>query len=762
MNYQINKLLFTNKHKILLEPNIFQQPDEVIAALQVELAVLGYTMDKNLTNTVKTLSDDDLMSFYENILKIAQESKGAHVKYLPLFKKFPHHLVIDDFDYLLKRFFGHLQNLGLDYNLDTKNTQFLSCGHLIDLSLFDLEEFGACPICQMQVNEIDEKNENSISLKDTTPLTIISLMTQGEYLTYIENLCYSQTPLSEENKEFIYNVLKNDFLSIYLVVNFYNVVQKETLTLLICEFFKEEPNAKYALKEHITTMTDILRIATYFSDGDVSLKENTRFKLKNKERVFIKELFEKVIIQNIERLQEHNTTTDLFRNKERFKRLFYAIHALNYKNKFKELHKLNEKLINDERELFSLNREIEIGISTLNTLNKNPNFESIIDKNNVIQKLLENLKKNPGMFGRYLDVALRFSNEDPHVVEEFQKIIKLITTINLIKMLEHFHKRTETQPQRFFIPKGNVAKIKVSDDHRKLLSDEIVDKLTSSIENELKNRFAKGESMGHVYISPKLKNYMLPLQQKTASKQLNVVPRGSKIDFDKKSNFLRMFVYWKENDTRVDVDLSAVCFDHKFNYTGHLSYTRLSDKNQQAFHSGDIQSAPNGASEFIDFNIEKCLENNIRYIVMNVFSFTGQKFSTFECFSGFMEREEIQSGNAYEPKTVKNVFDLNSESKHYSPLVFDLKEKQAIFIDLSLNVERGLSNIEGHSVGIESLLKFACDSSQKTNLFDLFNWHAKQKALSIDYKKDKNKKYTFCFDKNIVRNLDEIISIWLK
>jgi ABC-type glutathione transport system ATPase component len=91
--------------------------------------------------------------------------------------------------------------------------------------------------------------------------------------------------------------------------------------------------------------------------------------------------------------------------------------------------------------------------------------------------------------------------------------------------------------------------------------------------------------------------------------------------------------------------------DENFNYTDILSYYNL--KEFGGCHSGDIVDAPNGASEFIDVNLEKLRQNGVRYIVMTINSYTHQPFCDLpECFAGWMSRQNANSGEIFEPKTV--------------------------------------------------------------------------------------------------------------
>ena len=86
-------------------------------------------------------------------------------------------------------------------------------------------------------------------------------------------------------------------------------------------------------------------------------------------------------------------------------------------------------------------------------------------------------------------------------------------------------------------------------------------------------------------------------------------------------NVIRFFLWWKEGKIdgkatgRVDLDLSATIFRSNWKYMNHISYTNLKEAKLGCCHSGDITSAPKGASEFIDIDLEKVRAAGGRYAV---------------------------------------------------------------------------------------------------------------------------------------------------
>lgn len=763
----INQGLLNEKLSISLD--LFEKNSEatnarVIQAINADLSQLGFMLDGSAIYGLSLLSEKDLVTFHSDLVAHLKNMVGDHVDYNPLFVNFPHDIPEDN-EYLFKRVWGVFETL-----LDIKSDDFevLSCGHTINSHLFDLEKFGACPICQMQVPELLDNKAKRPTLSDITPFKLISLSNDEEYYELLVNLCQSNAPISEKHRELIVSEIQAHGHKLFEKVNFNQVSQKEILVLIVGETLKTSPTKmsctyQFELKDYFKTMTDVLRLASYLSGGDYTLKEPTRFKLKNVYRKVIMTLADNVVLKNFESLKESNTNDDLLRHKDKWIRLAHHLHVGSKANQFPFLFNIIQKL-REKRLSPSVNGQIEVLVERLavNVDKSHPLASMASSKESIVKELLPIISRKPGIFGRYLDVIVRNSgNLQNEVILAFEKVSKDITTANLLKMIKHFESRQYRQEYRAFIPKGNVAKIKFVDDERSLVSSDSAKRIISICKNTLNERFSNMETMGNVYISKELKNHLLPFSQRSASNQSFTLTRGSRVSFNKNAKAVRFFLYWKETATsgRVDVDLSTVCFDDNWNSLGHISYTRLSDG--ASYHSGDIQSAPYGASEFIDVNIDKYLEKGIRYVLMSVFSYTLQKFDQFEAFAGFMERQNVNTGEAYEPKTVKNKFSVDGASTQNVPMIIDLKERKIIWADLGLS-GRQINNVENNSDGLTAIARMIEESKNNTfSVFDLLEMHALNRADSIDYEYDSEKEYDYIFGDDYGAQLDEISSKWL-
>ena len=113
---------------------------------------------------------------------------------------------------------------------------------------------------------------------------------------------------------------------------------------------------------------------------------------------------------------------------------------------------------------------------------------------------------------------------------------------------------------------------------------------------------------------------------------------------------------------------------YDFGYVGQVSWTNLrwggGDPNAPALHSGDLTDAADGASEFIDIQLDK-MPSNVAYVVPTVNHYAGENYASCkECFFGFMSRDLADRGKPFEAKTVQTKFDLRGDKKVACPLVF--------------------------------------------------------------------------------------------
>lgn len=351
--------------------------------------------------------------------------------------------------------------------------------------------------------------------------------------------------------------------------------------------------------------------------------------------------------------------------------------------------------------------------------------EALENKETVVDTVVEVEPMEPfsGLFSQY---------DRNKFISSFDKVVDSVSTPILLQLHSHF-KNIEKKMllgERAFMPKGGLSKVFYQTGSTPKYNLDECKKIENIAENALISRFAKLPSLGKVYISPELETQHIPFAMRSASKALKTVARGSSFKLDENDSNIRMFLWWKDaQGERVDIDLSVSMYGDDFQSLGHCSYWNLRDKGLT--HSGDIVSAPNGACEFIDID-KSLIDKNVAYIVMSLSSYTGQKYCDLpECFAGWMEKSDLNEGEIFDARNVKNKIDLSSDTTNIIPIVYDVKNNRMIWIDTSYGNSAICTNAANTSDVISMILQ-AWIKTPKPNLYDLFKMHAEARGQLVD------------------------------
>ena len=477
---------------------------------------------------------------------------------------------------------------------------------------------------------------------------------------------------------------------------------KENLAFLGAELIRNTTNADVILGTHLKTATDVLRLAVAMSDGDVSLATACKFgKFRRRERG--------LLLSWIERAP--NRTEDMLRWKPRWVRLGERLHPGEYATRFPQTAAAFDVLRND-RPFTTFNSQIEAGL--------------LAKDNATVMALLDT---RPGELARRLDHLARIGADPQGVVRRFAERAAGVSTPVLLQVMTHFRHRPEGGDLRVFFPKGEVANLFATTEPLPELPPEVSQGFVAICERTLLERFSKLPSLGTCYLDPRLKNHLVPFSQRSASKSLRTLVRGSRLPLPDCTT-LRFFVWWKNGKSRVDIDLSAAMYDTNYQYIDTLAYYNL--KNFGAHHSGDITDAPNGDAEFIDVDVSKCVDQRVRYVVMCLNSYTQQPYCDLpECFAGWMAREKPASGEVFEPKTVVDKVDVASDTRVCLPAAFDLVSREAIWADIALKMNPRFPNNVSNNLSGVSLMLRAVAGLKKTDLHTLFDLHVRARGEAM-------------------------------
>ena len=122
-----------------------------------------------------------------------------------------------------------------------------------------------------------------------------------------------------------------------------------------------------------------------------------------------------------------------------------------------------------------------------------------------------------------------------------------------------------------------------------------------------------------------------------------------------------------------------------------------------------------------------------------------------------MMRKDLKSGEIYEPSTVTDKFDITSKSKSCIPLIFDLEEREIIWTDLPISINKCFCNNINNNKDTISLMGKALTDISKPNLYDLFTLHGIARGKIVQ---DKSKA-DIIFNKNNAFEIEDIIANYL-
>lgn len=653
--------------------NVPQVDERHVQMFTAEVSSLGYALTD--TSKLKALDATTFFTVRTEVLDVlGQAANIPNVKVL--FNKFPYDTP-NQFEYLFKRIIGYLSQNRL-------KGHFLSCGHVIDERLFNPNDFGVCPICQFEVDELSTPAQPTNEFQNISPLKPLTVIHPFDVSRLAEKLLARNASLSEQEKALVALVMSYD-KKLALPEKCF----KETLPFIYYHYVDVD-----YVKGQLSGATDVLRIASYVSDpqnSDLSLAENTKFKFNERHRKnFL------AMLDSLSNLEE-----DFMRHRERWLRIGHVFHAMSAKNtrKYPNVAMAFDTLRNKPESINTFTRQIERNIGDTRSLAKI-------------------LATRPGEFGRRVDLLLRNAKvgDIPGIVKQFEALAPKLTLRMLFELASHLGCRLDYNEYRLFFVKG-ANKYHYQPDNRPPLGYDRTNNILAVIDKTIQNRLANRAELGKVFVDPDLGGRVVPFNTRgDSNKSENLLTKGSR--YPVTADVIRLYVWWKGH---VDVDLSASIYDENWNYIDHVAYTNLRSKEGYAVHSGDIQNAPNGATEFIDIDIEKAIKqtHGARYVVSTLISFRGDGFDSFPCYAGFMERDRIASGQLFEPESVVTKVEVNSKATGQMMFAFDLQTRQVILMDMQSGKGR-YGSAARHDDKFRAIAKGMTDlPRRKPNFYDV-------------------------------------------
>lgn len=708
------KIVLRRLLKVFVPAGSGESQVRFVASLAKNLQSIGFTFSPAVVERLQNQTPEELLEFAKSVIPTLLQMVGGDVEYKPMYPNFPQQ-VMDALDAEL------YINAMLHYGGDCSGQRILP--------------------------QYEKKARPEIELPKS--LKVLDLAKDDDAKQLCRSLILTNTSISKSDSNDLRSLLeffRHDLADILPA----SIPFKEIQSIVNGFLISEVDDPVESLAKFTRTATDVLRLATEMSDGDTSLAASTKFKsFSRKQRRMILSLLDRV----------PRPDEDLNRHRGKWIRLAERLHSGEYAKRFPNAYESIRKLRNSEKP------------AAFNSI-----VESLIRDSDMLGAAKQ-LRRRPGEFARRLDHLLRDSGDDVlQVLEQFGSVAVDVSTPVLLQLIAHFQMRAKdrtarrmsdvpanqtiqffekavqklTQPlskrkkvephlaMRTVFPKGQASKLVRVPLADALIAPNIANRVVEMARAILLARFAKLPILGKCFVSNDLRKFTVPFSQRSSSKSLRTLARGSRLSLPT-GNVVRLFLWWKEGKVggkhtgRVDLDLSTTIFRDDWKYLNHISYTNLKEEKLGCCHSGDITSAPNGAAEFVDLDIEKLRIRGARYVVGSIQSFTSNPFCELQqCYVGWMARDKPQSGEVFEPATVEDKIDLASDRRISIPMVIDLKDRTMIWADLALksmpgyqvNIESNMRGLVHYGVGIESM--------NKPNLLELFSLHAQARGEVVE------------------------------
>lgn len=646
---------------ILLKNNLVWTPkssgpkatNDVLGTILHNLVYYGYVPSCNLYNTLRTLNNSSIQQWWGIYEPILQEVTGDNKemgKYV-VYKNFPKEC------------------------LDMSQAEYWIKQTLIYIGI---------PSELLSEEEV-ERNK----LFEDVKLKVLNLANNDSLQSILNNLCKLPARWTEEQELFV------DYLSNKFNVNINEIPFKENMVRVVAKTFM-------TVEYHISA-TDVLRLGTYLSEGDVTLRTNTKFKsFKRAVRYRLLSLLE----------SSSNLAEDVARDKNKWKKFLYSLHPSDYK-KFVTVNHVYDELYNNK--LKTINSSIEQGLLTNN------------------QNVLSILKQRPGEFLRRLVHSVnKFGNK---AANDFISIIPKLKNIQLLKISKHLES-LNNRKYRLFPPKGDWSKLKVETNQCKIPIT-INNKILKSIYNEVSSRInSKFKSGIDLCESSKF------IKLQTNDSELTDYGRGTVFPIPDNIKFIRTASYWNHPDSYVIwFDNGWNFFDSNWNYRNTCCWTKTNIEG--AVFSGDPINKMNGgkACQMIDLYPEELLKHNIRYAVWNILCYSRVKFCNSEVYAALQWGEEPQKGELFEPSRCQLNFPVTGNCLSKYIAYIDLLEKKLIYIDA--NFQATVSSAERNGAKIANIMPPYLEYLDSLpSVYDLFkNCKPNTKGTKILYS-DENTKVT--------------------
>lgn len=488
--------------------------------------------------------------------------------------------------------------------------------------------------------------------------------------------------------------------------------------------------AKYRPEYKIDEVNDVLRYGLYLMGADPSLpyipkkiqfNSWSRKKVDNPEWRRLNTLprsKRREICERIERIIETKGVENCVRDAKKFyghwvllsERVHPKEYVVNYPECADFFVKLKSKNLSKEYRTF------------------NSQVQNMYDTGKDILEITKFVSTRPGELIRRFDSLLRRAIKEGKESDLMDIFIGTEGMKNktLLEILLYYDKRDQPGdvPRIVNIPgKGlySLAGLEpINSGFLETIKDNIIRKVLLNIDSRIPEKDLIGNI---VYIDPEIKKIPIP---KGMRNQNISVPKGMRYKLS--NNIIRFFVHWIQEGRDEDLDLHAFLYkddDHIKNVGWNSGLTL----NECVVHSGDVLNQPGNCAEYIDVDIDKCLKEGYKFIVMDVCNYKGRGMDTLPVWLGYCSREFLYGGDRnWHPENVELSVPVTSKTDSVAAMMIDLENQEMILLDCETS---GLpvNSRDGYSLQ-KTIVKFFSEP-EKYSSYDIIKQHYISRGANV-------------------------------
>ena len=563
---------------------------------------------------------------------------------------------------------------------------------LIDQLLHYYNTYGQDNFDEAGHSVIEDEIERKV-FDEKTPVKDFAVLTEAEAIEkikdYTQDLLSGTRPLSEAQYKLVLTFIREYHYTPA------SIASKNTAMRLLIDS-RDTKLADFLMLSDVPKLADELN---YRSTGN---KDPNKLNLKNQDRKLLTAILNKLIAEG------KIDTRTCYEKKARWSGLLHHIH---YKTSDPKGRDFLNAMRGDENH--SVMSEFE---------------QTLAEKGTVEAAEILLRRKGSGALLRNLDYLLSRCESD----KEIRNVIGMIDTSNniiLLQLLLHYY--SEPNPLRTFrfIKYNKMRKHTETPEESKSRKTNLANrdrKAASSAIQEILEKNLKGK-LGKVYIDPLMKNIALPLQEGASQGGFGTLTKGSRVPLPEGKK-LRAFTYWEKVN---DIDLSVFGLDKNQKQT-EFSWRNMAYNQSEAItFSGDQTSGFDGGSEYFDIDLKefKKQKPDIRYLIFcnNIYT-NDVTFDKCVCRAGYMFRDFEESGEVFEPKTVKSSYTINCTSRFAYLFGLDLTTNDFVWLNVG--------NENGSRIAATDNMSFLTQYFEMTKIFNVYDFFTLMAGEVVDVPKD--------------------------